>query len=129
VALADVTADRHLPGVRRVLRNCTEVAPLVYKPGRRWVARTASAGQGPQLVKAYDPATVPLVLAGHRALSGLPVPGPRQVLRRAGVVVTPWVPGASLDTLGGQVPALWSRAGELLARVHAQPRTGGLEQV
>src|SRR5699024_3058120 len=40
VGLSDVTADRHLPGVRRVLRGADgDVAPLVYKPGRRWVAR------------------------------------------------------------------------------------------
>lgn len=131
VALADVTADRHLPGVRRVLQHPGDtVTPLVYKPGRRWVARRDRAGSARVLVKVHRPAALPDLAAGYRAVAGLPVPLVTRVHRRRGVVTTAWVPGTSLDRLAGPpVEDLWARAGELLARVHRRPPLAGLARV
>lgn len=131
VALADVTADRHLPGVRRVLRDTgATVTPLVHKPGRRWVARLEHAGEPALLVKAHRPATVPGLLAGYRALAGLPVASVATVRERRGTITHPWVPGLPLDRVSGPgTPDLWSRAGAVLAEVHRQPPAGGLQRV
>lgn len=128
VAVADVTADRRLPGVRRVLRDADGVTPLVYRPGRRWVARVED-GRGPdELVRVYHPGATGGVLAGHRALAGLPVPAVTAVRRRRGTVRTAWVPGTSLDRLTG-AEQLWTHAGALAAAVHREARGEGLDRV
>lgn len=131
VALADVTADRHLPGVRHVLRDAgATVSPLVYKPGRRWVARLERDGEPALLVKAHRPATLPGLLAGYRALAGLPVTSVASVRQRHGTITHPWVPGLPLDRVTGpRVPELWSDAGSVLAEVHRQLPAAGLTQV
>src|SRR5690606_552698 len=131
VALTDVTADRHLPGVRRVLRHPDDtVTPLVYKPGRRWVARRDRAGSPPALVKVHRPGILPGLRAGYQAVVGLPVPPVTRVHRHRGVVVTAWVPGTSLDRLTGPATEdLWARAGELIARVHRRPPLADLTRV
>lgn len=123
--IADATSDRHLPGVRRFLRNHPEAQPLVYKPGRRWVARIACDGEE-HLVKIYRPETIEDLKLKHRALHGLPVP---EVLRFStrGTVTSRWVPGTPLNELvSPQRSLMWRRAGELLARVHAAPAPAGL---
>jgi len=130
LALADATADRHLPGVRRVLGAADAVVtPLVYKPARRWVARQDRAG-GRELVKVHQPAGLPALDAATRALTGLPVVGVTRVRRRRGIVTTAWVPGTPLDRLDGPgADALWARAGGVLAEVHRRPRVEGLARV
>ncbi|MEE6280603.1 phosphotransferase [Georgenia sp. MJ170] len=131
VALTDVTADRHLPGVRRVLRHADRTtSPLVYKPGRRWVARQDRTDAPPSLVKVHRPATLPGLLAGYHALRGLPVSRVTSVHQRRGVVTSAWLPGTPLDRLAGDgVADLWARAGGVLADVHRQPATDGLAPV
>lgn len=131
VALTDVTADRHLPGVRRVLRRVDDaVTPLVYKPGRRWVARRDRTGEPPALVKVHQPDTFAGLLVRYEALHGLPVSRVTAVHERRGTVTSPWVPGVPLDRLTGPgVPDLWARAGSVLAGVHQQRPIGGLVQV
>ncbi len=130
VAVSDVTADRHLPGVRRVLRDAgADVTPLVYKPGRRWVARLERDREPALLVKAHRPATLPGLLAGYRALAGVPVTSVARVRARHGTIAYSWVPGLPLDRVTGPgVPGLWSRAGSVLAELHRQPPVDGLEQ-
>ncbi|WP_324649833.1 hypothetical protein [Georgenia sp. H159] len=131
LALTDVTADRHLPGARRVLRHADDVVTsLVYKPGRRWVARVDRPGEVPALVKVHRPATVPALRAGYEALHGLPVSGLTAVHGRRGTVTSPWVPGVPLDRLAGPGAAgLWAGAGSVLAEIHRRPPAGGLVQV
>ena len=130
--LTDVTADRHLPGVRRVLRDLAgdDVAtPLVYKPGRRWVTRIDRA-DGPVLVKVHRPGALPGVRAGDRALRGLPVSLATTVRQRRGIVTSPWVPGTALDRFEGPgVAELWSCAGDVLAQIHRRPPTTDLVRV
>ncbi len=128
VALADVTADRRLPGVRRVLRDADGVTPLVYRPGRRWVARVDGPPGPAELVRVYHPGAVGGVLAGHRALAGLPVPTVTVTRPRRGTVRTAWVPGTSLDRLP-RAEELWTQAGALAAAVHRRPATVGLDRV
>ncbi|WP_413452354.1 hypothetical protein AA0Y32_11200 [Georgenia phoenicis] len=124
VALTDVTADRRLPGVRRVLRDADGVTPLVYRPARRWVARVGDDA----LVRVYHPRALPGVLAGHRALAALPVAPVTAVRRHRGTLTTAWVPGTSLDRLTG-ARELWARAGALAAAVHRRPPAAGLRRV
>ena len=131
LALTDVTADRHLPGVGRVLRHADDVVtPLVYKPGRRWVARWERTGRSTALVKVHRPATLPDLRAGHRALRGLPVSRLVTMHGRRGIVTTDWVPGVPLDRLDGPgVTDLWAGAGSVLAEVHRRHRIEGLMPV
>lgn len=130
VALSDVTADRHLPGVRRVLRRVPTVTQLVYKPGRRWVAREDHDGQAPLLVKAHRSGALRELLAGYRALQGLPVAGVVKVRERHGTITHPWVPGRPLDqVVDATAPGLWDRAGALLAQLHHRPLVDDLARV
>lgn len=131
VALSDVTADRHLPGVGRVLHDADgAVTPLVYKPGRRWVAREERTDGSAVLVKVHRRSAVAGVLAGHAALTGLPVVTVAEARERRGTVRHPWLPGRPLDALVGPgLPDLWSCAGAVLAAVHAQPSAEGLQRV
>lgn len=130
VALSDVTADRHLPGVRRVLRRVPTVTQLVYKPGRRWVAREDHDGQAPLLVKAHRNGALRELLAGYRALQGLPVAGVVKVRERHGTITHPWVPGRPLDqVVDATAPGLWDRAGALLAQLHHRPLVDDLARV
>ncbi|MGC5617561.1 phosphotransferase [Georgenia sp. Z1491] len=127
VAVADATADRHLPGIRNLVRDAERLDPLVYKPGRRWVARLDGPAGVPQLAKVHRPTDLPAVLAGYSALAGLPVPVVDRVDRRAGTVVNDWVPGVALDTVTGpSVDGLWALAGAALAEIHRQPAIDGL---
>ncbi|WP_152188119.1 aminoglycoside phosphotransferase/kinase family protein [Georgenia satyanarayanai] len=128
VALTDVTADRRLPGVRRVLRDGDGVTPLVYRPGRRWVARVEAPAGPAELVRVYHPGAVSGVPAGHRALAGLPLPAVTAVRPRRGTVRTAWVPGLSLDRLTG-TEELWEQAGALAAAVHRRAGVEGLGRV
>ncbi|PYG00472.1 Phosphotransferase enzyme family protein [Georgenia satyanarayanai] len=128
VAVADATADRRLPGVRRVLRDADGVSPLVYRPGRRWVARVEGAAGPAELVRVYHPGAAAGVLTGHRALTGLPVPAVTAVRLRRGTVRSAWVPGTSLDRLAAAAQ-LWGQAGALAAAVHREARAEGLRRV
>lgn len=130
VGITDATADRHLPGVRRVLRRAggeDVVTPLVYKPGRRWVARV-DRGDVPELVKVHRRGELPG--RGHHALRGLPVARVVRVRERRGIVTTEWVPGTPLHRLPSPGAAdLWAAAGGVLARIHLRPPAAGLATV
>lgn len=131
LALVDATADRALPGVRRLLRRTEPgaVTTLVYKPGRRWVARHGPAGATASIVKVHRPDVLPGALARHQALAahGLPVAPLIGHHPRRGTIVTAYLPGTPLDAVpGGAHPALshpelWHATGGLLATVHAAP--------
>jgi len=106
------------------------VTPLVYKPGRRWVAREERTDGSAALVKVHRRSAVAGVLAGHAALTGLPVVTVAEARERRGTVRHPWLPGRPLDALVGPgLPDLWSCAGAVLAAVHAQPSAEGLQRV
>lgn len=132
VGVTDATADRHLRGVVRFRRSIAAgdvVTALVYKPGRRWVARW-DRPEGPLLVKVHRPGELPGLGAGYRVLRGLPVSRATKVRERRGLVLSSWVPGTALDTLTGAGTAdLWARAGRVLAQIHRQPTTEVLQRV
>lgn len=93
--------------------------PLVYKPGRRWVA-VADGDGGRVLVKVHRPAAAAAHVAAHRLLAGagLPTADLGRVSGR-GVVRTAFVPGTPLDLLGR--PGCGERSGGILAALHAAP--------
>ncbi|GAA4432416.1 hypothetical protein GCM10023169_38110 [Georgenia halophila] len=137
LALGGASADRRLPGIRRVLRRPGVVEPLVYKPGRRWVAfvdRDGTLGR-PSVVKVHAPSRVADHVARHRLLAGLvPTAELLEVGARHGVVRTGFVPGTPLDRLGRpdlrpeeHRPAAdhWHAAGTLAAHLHQAPLPRG----
>ena len=121
LALADATADRHLPGIRRFLRGAHAVTPLLYKPGRRWAGRHHGSTK-PEIVKVHRPEAVMRHTLGSSVLGHLPVAEIIKVHPRRGIVHTRWVPGTPLDTLPSNLGASrLGEVGELLARIHASP--------
>lgn len=126
VGLADATADRHLPGIARLLADHPSVQPLVYKPGKRWVGRQDERA----LTKIFARDAVADLSSRYRALEGLPVPRVLDVNARRGRVDFEWIPGTTVDRLASfQVPHYTRLAGALLAQVHDRPVIPGLSTV
>ncbi|HLR93325.1 MAG TPA: phosphotransferase [Jiangellaceae bacterium] len=127
----DAAADRHLPGLRRVLRSGSEpetgLHALRYKPERRWVGRreAASDGLGPALIKVHRPHAAQAAVTAHRtvAQAGLPVPTLRKTRIRRGLVISDWLPGTPLDATTPTAEQL-TELGAVLARLHALPCAG-----
>lgn len=137
------SADRHLPGLRRLLREPSEVmarvlhrpvavasvTPLAYKPHRRWVGRVDLDGGESVLVRAYRSGHAAPHRADLQALAGSRAPVP-QLLGHRGrrdLLALAWVPGEVLDgvvqhPLSGAVLDAVGSAGSALARLH---RTSG----
>ena len=129
LALADATADRHLPGVRRFLRGHHAVTPLLYKPGRRWAGRHPGSTE-PEMVKIHRPDAVLRHTLGSSVLGHLPVAEITRARLRRGIVHTRWVPGTPLDTLPADLGApRLGEVGELLARIHASSPIQGMHPV
>jgi len=135
LVVGSASADRWLPGVRRIGRRAgalpglprpMALTPLRYKPARRWVAR-AEDGDGPVAVVKVHPARVARALvATQRRLqaAGAPVPALLGADER-GIVVTGWSPGRVLDVLSTD-PTDHEVAGQALAGLHAVPALAGL---
>jgi aminoglycoside phosphotransferase (APT) family kinase protein len=123
-------ADRHLPGLRRVLGGgAPAVQGLRYKPERRWVGRRgpSPAVVAPVLVKVHRPAAAAGAILAHRymAAAGLAVPRLRKANARLGIVAADWVEGEPLDA-HPPTPDQLGQVGELLGRLHALPLPAGL---
>ena len=123
VAVADASADRALPGVVGFLRSAEGTTrPLVYKPGRRWVARHTAADGERQVVRVHRPSDAATLVERHRAVAatGLPVPAMKSPHLRVGIITLAWVPGTALDRVGADLDhdALRTEAGRLLAGLH-----------
>jgi aminoglycoside phosphotransferase (APT) family kinase protein len=130
LAVHAAVADRHLPGLRRVLGGkAPGVQGLRYKPERRWVGRRglSPAVEGPALVKVHRPAAAAGAIRAHRLLAaaGLPVPGLREGDARRGIVAADWVEGEPLDAHPPTSDQL-GQVGELLGRLHGLPLPAGL---
>ncbi len=129
VALADVTADRHLPGVRHFLRDHHAVEPLLYKPGRRW-AGTYHGRFAREMVKVHRPDSAMNHARGFSVLGHLPVAEVTKVNPKRGLVHTRWVPGTPLDALPVALGTPRLRGvGELLAGIHASSPVQGMGTV
>lgn len=130
LAVHAAVADRHLPGLRRVLGgDAPAVHGLRYKPERRWVGRRgpSEAVETPTLVKVHRPAAATGAILAHRRLAaaGLPVPRLRKSDARRGIVVADWVEGDPMDTHPPTSEQL-GQVGELLGGLHALPLPAGL---
>src|SRR5690625_1644049 len=127
----DAAADRHLPGLRRVLESGNEPATslhaLRYKPKRRWVGRREAAtdDRGPVLIKVHRPHVAQAAVAAHRAVAqaGLPVPVLRKTRIRRGLVISDWLPGTTLEATTPTAEQL-TELGVVLARLHDLPPAG-----
>lgn len=132
-------ADRHLPGLRRLLREpdavmtrllrrpvgVDSVHPLAYKPHRRWVGRIDLDDGDSVLVRAYRAGHAARHIAALEALPSSHAPVPTVLGRRdrRDLVALGWVPG---DVLDGEVRVPLSdsarsgvtTAGTALARLH-----------
>ena len=102
------------PGDRRL-------RAIRHKPERRWVGVVDVDGRPAHRFKAYRPVDVARAHAGH-AVVGATWAAPTAWSRRRGVIVSPWIDGASMaDALvgGGDVDA-WA-LGASLAELHGRP--------
>ncbi|MQA03920.1 MAG: hypothetical protein GEV07_14750 [Streptosporangiales bacterium] len=120
LVFADATADRALPGLRRLTTTADgRLQPLRYKPERRWVGRHHQAAGVVRLVKVHRPRTTAGYLAAQHALTaaGLPVPALHSADSETGVLTYDWFDGTPLDQLAPTADQL-HEAGALLARLH-----------
>lgn len=133
LVVAPVEADRRLPGLdqlasrlRRLVPSLFHalLVPMTYKPHRRFVARLDLDGAPRAVVKVHEPGTAHGVVAAlrwadHFSGSGLRLPRLLGADPKRGIVVTEWMPGASLDE---QEPdrrrATLREVGKLVGRLH-----------
>lgn len=139
--------DRRLPALRgladarvrrRLLRNVAPsrpelweatIAPLAYKPGRRFVARL-SHGDRQAVLRLYGAQELGGAIRAVEAFAAVSpalVPSVLGTSERHRAVVTTWIPGTSLDRLlqsGSCAPGTLFRAGEAVALIHRHPGRG-----
>ncbi|WP_156761739.1 phosphotransferase [Microbacterium karelineae] len=113
VAIVAAPADRDLPGIRAALERHPDAETLVYKPGRRWVARCVACRV---IVKVHTPERAAEALRAHDAVGPL-LPTAEVVFRDPqGVVET-----RLLDGRPARGDADARATGAVIARLHAAP--------
>lgn len=125
LAVVTALADTALPGIRRSTARHPHAEVLVYKPGRRWVARCRACDV---IIKVHAPGRAREAVLAQRAVEHLlptaPIVGDET--DEAGVVETRLLPGRPLIDLGGEERAdAERRVGAVLARLHAADGEAG----
>lgn len=118
LAVVAAPADRALPGIRIALDRHPDAETLVYKPGRRWVARCAACRV---IVKVHTPERArKAVRAQERLEEFVPTAALVHVDADAGVVETHLLGGTPLPDVADPAAqeAAERRVGGLLARLH-----------
>ncbi|WP_066907326.1 phosphotransferase family protein [Millisia brevis] len=116
LAVCTDTCDPDLPGIRSARTRHPYAEVLVYKPGRRWVARCSDCEV---LLKVHTPARAAEVVSAHRSLERLVPTAPIVEVDDSGVVVTRLLPGRGVaDLAGGDRHDAEVRTGIVLARLH-----------
>ncbi|MGX9348649.1 phosphotransferase [Microbacterium sp. KNMS] len=114
IAVVDAAADRALPGIRVALERHPDAEVLVYKPGRRWVARCAACRV---IVKVHAPdRAASAIRAQHRVETFVPTAALVRADAAVGLVETHLLAGTPLPQIAD--PEAERRVGGMLARLH-----------